>query len=148
MKGQNSVRLFAFAAYDDLRLLSRGTPKHPTFPSWPGLEKASPKVPEIIKIEYEETTIAFAVSQTNQTKSKDLTPSNQRTYMLLKANQPVTTDQVMEMMGDIIDAFITREYYPWLRRHVENSGINVIKITCVATGNASTTQSTDVFEMT
>ncbi|MCZ6679531.1 MAG: hypothetical protein O7E52_20055 [Candidatus Poribacteria bacterium] len=105
-------------------------------------EKVAPDIPEILQIESEEKTVTFAVVTTDGARA------DQKIYLSLTANTAVTTDQVMDMAGDIIDAFIARRYYTWLQMRIETSEAQVVKITCIATGKPSTTESTELSEMT
>ena len=107
----------------------------------------SPEIPRTIQIEHEGKSIEFAVSTVTPS---EVTPSEsqERTYLQLEADAPVTVDGVMEMAGDIIDSFITQRYFAWLQLRVKTSESTTIKILCIATGDESTTQSSDVKNMT
>ena len=105
----------------------------------------SPKIPQNIQIEYEGTSIIFEISTLYEVTPPD---SQERVYLLLKADVPVTIDEVMEMAGDIIDSFITEQYFAWLQLGIKTSESATVKILCIATGEPSTTQSTDIKSMT
>ena len=114
----------------------------PTTPSVIG-DDALPTLPDMIKVNSQETAITFSVS---------ILPCGSEprdhTFLLLETDHSLTVDQVMEMISDIVDAFITLKFFPLLQVEVKTSEAASVKITCIATGEASTTQSTDVSIMT
>ena len=107
----------------------------------------SPEIPRAIEIESEGKSIRFVVSMVN---ASNMPPpeSQEHVYLQLESDVRITVDEVMEIAGDIIDSFITRRYFSQLQLNIQTSESAIVKILCIATGDALTTQKTDVTHMT